>query len=112
MHPYTHRLLERIQPQRRPDDVFRNVYALNTAPDVRKAFFGLVDHSYIYTALPSYYFGSWAVHGVAWASPRASATPHRLPIRIHAEALLTAVRVSSWECHGRPKPNEAGSSDV
>jgi SAM-dependent methyltransferase len=52
------RWLKRIQPGRRPEDVFPTAYRCNTLRDLRQAFPEWEHFSYVYTAEPSYYFGN------------------------------------------------------
>ncbi|MDB5440507.1 MAG: methylase involved in ubiquinone/menaquinone biosynthesis [Caulobacteraceae bacterium] len=54
-------LLSKVQPDRKPQDVFPTVYRCNTRGQLRAMFQGYDDHSYVYVSEPSYYFGKrWA----------------------------------------------------
>jgi SAM-dependent methyltransferase len=50
--------LSRLQPNRKPADIFPTAYKLNTRAAIRRCFRGWDDHSYLYTSEPQYYFGS------------------------------------------------------
>ena len=53
------KLLHRVQPHRREEDVFPTVYRLNRPSDVKRHFGHLADvHHYSMSAVPSYHFGS------------------------------------------------------
>ena len=47
-----------VQPKRKAEDAFPTVYRCNTLKAVGRCFEGWEDFSYIYSAEPSYYFGS------------------------------------------------------
>lgn len=59
------RLLQRAQPDRRPEDVFPTRFALNTMSAVKRHFPGQAwdHHSYYYEAEPAYHFGSVLAFG-------------------------------------------------
>lgn len=50
--------LKWLQPQRKPVDVFPTAYRCNTMRDLERLFAGWDHFSYVYTAEPSYHFGS------------------------------------------------------
>ena len=49
--------LRKVQPTKRSQDVFPTAYRLNTLRAIRRVFANWDDHSYIFCAAPSYYFG-------------------------------------------------------
>jgi hypothetical protein len=51
-------LLERLQPDRKPEDVFPTAYRLNTLKDIRTAFPDFENFSYLIRGNPAYFFGS------------------------------------------------------
>lgn len=56
------RLLRRIQPTRKAEDVFPTRYKLNSVADVRKHFPGCDIYHYQDSAEPSYYFGNSIIY--------------------------------------------------
>jgi hypothetical protein len=50
-----------IQPHRAAQDAFPTAYRCNTLRAVSRSFDGWTNHTYLYTAEPSYYFGSKSV---------------------------------------------------
>ncbi|HMA00060.1 MAG TPA: class I SAM-dependent methyltransferase [Steroidobacteraceae bacterium] len=52
------RFLRSIQPNRRAQDMFPTAYRCNTLGAVSRWFEGWKNYTYLYTAEPSYYFGS------------------------------------------------------
>lgn len=54
--------LKRIQPDRKEQDVFPTVYQLNTMRDIMRYFAGWRNHSFLFRADPSYFFGSQAIY--------------------------------------------------
>lgn len=55
------RVLKCVQPSREEVDVFPTAYRLNTLRQVRKAFQGFEDYTYLFPQMPSYYFNSKSV---------------------------------------------------
>lgn len=56
--------VSKAQPTRKEADIFPKRYRLNTRGDIRKAFSGWEDMSYIFRSDPAYYFGKRSVY---WA---------------------------------------------
>jgi ubiquinone/menaquinone biosynthesis C-methylase UbiE len=51
------RWLRRVQPHKKTEDTFPTAYRCNTLGTVRRVFGGWQNFTYIYTAVPAYYFG-------------------------------------------------------
>lgn len=51
------RFLERLQPDRKPEDVFPTVYRLNTLKDISTTFRDFEDYSYLIRSDPAYFGG-------------------------------------------------------
>lgn len=58
------RLLRKIQPSRKAEDVFPTRYRINSLTQVRKHFSSFEDYSYIFRPDPAYYFGSMSIYYV------------------------------------------------
>lgn len=56
------KVLEKVQPNRKEIDVFPTVYKLNTIGDIRRAFPGWSDHSFVHRSDPAYFFGNRFVY--------------------------------------------------
>lgn len=56
------RVLAAVQPDRRPVDIFPTVFRLNSPRQIRRAFPGWDNFSYVYSSEPRYYFGVRSVY--------------------------------------------------
>jgi ubiquinone/menaquinone biosynthesis C-methylase UbiE len=52
------KVLKKIQPDRKPQDVFPTFYRLNSLNTIRRVFSNYLDFSYIFRPNPAYFFGS------------------------------------------------------
>ena len=55
---YHRRVLSKIQPIRKEEDIFPTCYELNTLKSIKYYFQNYHSYTYFYTAEPSYYFGN------------------------------------------------------
>jgi len=58
------RLLRRLQPSRKPEDIFPTAYKLNTLRDIRAFFSQFDDQSYVIRSDPAYFGGSSTMFGL------------------------------------------------
>lgn len=51
-------IIQKSQPNRKQEDIFKSYYKLNTKSMIKKYFKTYYDHSYIYVSEPTYYFSN------------------------------------------------------